>query len=80
MWIVDNSVEVIQKIVDFKKKGPAKNIRTYDFSTLYTSIPHNKLKKEIAWVISDCFNDKARKYIRIGRDSARWSKTKGKKR
>ena len=78
MRIVDNSMEVIQKIVDFKKKGHAKNIRTYDFSTLYTSIPHSKLKKEIAWVISECFNDKKRKYIRIGRDSARWSSTKGK--
>ncbi len=78
MWIVDNSMEVIQKIVDFKKKGPAKNIRTYDFSTLYTSIPHSKLKKEIAWVISECFNDKKRKYIRIEKNSARWSSTKGK--
>ena len=39
------------------QKGLAKNTRTYDFSTLYTSIPHKDLKMEIVWVISGCFND-----------------------
>ena len=56
MWITENSVEVIQKIIEVKK-GQAKNIRTYDFSTLYTSIPHRELKEKISWVISQCFDD-----------------------
>ena len=77
MWIVDNSVDVMQKIIDIKRE-PARNIRTYDFSTLYTSIPHDKLKRQIAWVINQCFNDKFRRFIRIGRDSAHWSSSRGK--
>ena len=42
MWIVENSVEVMQKIID-NKREPARNVRTYDFSTLCTFVPHKKL-------------------------------------
>ena len=78
MWIVDNSVDVIHKITDIEH-GSAKNIRTFDFSTLYTSIPHRKLKEQIDWVISECFNDDSRKFIKIGKESAHWSSSRGKK-
>ncbi len=76
MWIVDNSMDVMQKIVDLKE--PAKNVRTYDFSTLYTSLPHRKLKDKLAWVIDQCFDDGARRFIKINRSSAHWSKSRGK--
>ena len=78
MWIVDNSVEVIEKIDKINKRKNVKNIRTYDFSTLYTSIPHKKLKQQMDWVISQAFNDDARKFIRIDNASAHWSKSRGK--
>ena len=78
MWIVDNSVEVIDKIKEINNKNQVRNIRTYDFSTLYTSIPHKQLKQQLKWVISEAFNDGARKFIRIGNASARWSKSRGK--
>ena len=78
MWIVDNSVEVIEKINKINERKNVKNIRTYDFSTLYTSIPHTKLKQQMKWVISQAFNDKARKFIRIGNVSAHWNKSRGK--
>ena len=78
MWIVDNSVDVTQKIIELNRKGPIKNIRTHDFSTLYTSIPHRQLKEQISWVISQCFDDENRQFIRIGNGSARWSSSRGK--
>ena len=78
MWIVDNSVEVIDKIKEINNKNQVRNIRTYDFSTLYTFIPHKQLKQQLNWVISEAFDDGARKFIRIGNDSARWSKSRGK--
>ena len=76
MWIVDNSVEVLNKISQCNKKS-VKNVRTYDFSTLYTSIPHEKLKKRITRVIDQCFNKDGRRYIRINKASACWSRTRG---
>ena len=77
MCILENSVEVMEKIID-NKRELARNVRTYDFSTLYTSIPHKKLQDQIAWVVSQCFNDKSRKFIKIEGGSARWSSSSGK--
>jgi hypothetical protein len=43
MWILKNSIELLENLKsrDFSKID---NIKTYDFSTLYTTIPHKKLK------------------------------------
>ena len=63
-WIIDNSCSVL----DLVKKcnlNSVNNIRTYDFSTLYTSIPHSKLKGAIAWVINKAFIGKNKKYINL---------------
>ena len=78
MGIVDNYVKVINRINDINRKRRIRNIRTYDFSTLYTSIPHTELKKQIKWVIDQAFNNESRKFIHIGKGSARWSKSRGK--
>ena len=73
-WIVDNSLSVhkILKQCDTK----AKNLATYDFSTLYTSIPHKKLKIQISWVIEKAFKGMNKKYIKINKFCARWSNKK----
>ena len=73
-WIVDNSLSVhkILKQCDTK----AKNVATYDFSTLYTSIPHKKLKIQISWVIEKAFKGMNKKYIKINKFCARWSNKK----
>ena len=65
MWIVDNSAKVLDNLRKFNDKNLAKNIRTYDFSTLYTSIPHKDLKAQIAWVVSESFNKDARRFVHI---------------
>ena len=41
MWIINNSQQIFAKM-----KGKIRNLKTYDFSTLYTSILHAKLLKE----------------------------------
>jgi hypothetical protein len=45
MWILKNSKELLEnsKSHDFCKID---SIKTYDFFTLYTTIPHNKLKSK----------------------------------
>jgi hypothetical protein len=39
MWILKNSKELLANL-----KAQINSIKTYDFSTLYTTIPHDKLK------------------------------------
>ena len=77
MWIVDNSIEVLRKIKE-SNKNKTRNVRTYDFSTLYTSLPHKKLKERIAQVINQCFNNEGRRYIHINGQHASCKKARGK--
>ena len=70
MWIVDNSVKVLDKISKCNKRK-VKNVRTYDFSTLYTSIPHSNLKSRIRMAIEQVFNNSGRRYIRFGKGQAK---------
>jgi len=74
MWIIDNSLEV-HKLMHFtsSKKSPPRNIITYDFSTLYTSIPHDKLKEEIKSLIQKAFSGMNKKYIKVTSSKAYWS-------
>src|ERR1700722_10061141 len=55
MWIIDHSLEV-HKLLTSSKNSKPKNIITYDFSTLYTSIPHEKLKEQIKLLIHKAFH------------------------
>ena len=73
-WIVDNSLGVHKLLQQCDTK--AKNAVTYDFSTLYTSIPHNKLKNQMSWVVEKAFTGMNKQYIKINKFCARWSTKK----
>ena len=52
-WSIINSSELLSK---FKAKGfKALKISTYDFSTLYTTMPHNLIKKQLIDLIEHTF-------------------------
>jgi len=66
MFIIKNSDDILDKIKTFnmgKKRnfGKAKSVQTFDFSTLYTTIPHHLLKEKIKSVIHEAF--KGRNFI-----------------
>jgi len=87
---IDNTVFVIDnrdKVIDFMdisnaKGEPRKCISTWDFSTLYTNIPHDKLISKMTSFVKKLFNANPEKpYICCsdkGR-SAYWSKSISKK-
>jgi hypothetical protein len=55
MWILKNSKELLESLeADFFSQ--IYSIKTYDFTTLYTTIPHDKLKTGFFGIIIDsCF-------------------------
>ena len=57
MWILKNSKSLLE---DLKSKSLHKvtSIATYDFSTLYTTIPHRTLKARLADLIKQSFHSK----------------------
>ena len=75
MFIIDNSMEV-HKLMQKSTKNKPRNIITYDFSTLYTSIPHDKLKHEIKLLVEQAFNGMNKKYVKVTKSKAYWSNTK----
>ena len=54
MWIVKNSTSLLSSL-DQLDIRTATSVQTYDFSTLYTSIPHNLLKSRITALIHNSF-------------------------
>ena len=53
MWILKNSKELLETLQTTKIKYTS--IRTFDFSTLYTTIPHDKLKSRISLLVKQAF-------------------------
>ena len=67
MWIIQNSMELQDTL---QKNG--RNLTTYDFSTLYTSIPHDKLKEKLNELITRAFKGMNKKYIKVNKYQAIW--------
>ena len=64
-WVLQNSTPIINTLNKINKKKNAKSISTFDFSTLYTNLPHDKLIKELTDVIDFAFDGGNSKYINI---------------
>ena len=63
-YVIDNNADVIQFLSQNNKlQSKHKSLATYDFKTLYTSIPHNLLKDKMKSFIERIFKRKGKKYI-----------------
>ena len=54
MWILKNSTSLLS-LLDVRT---GTSVRTFDFSTLYTSIPHDLLKSRISNLVHNAFRKK----------------------
>ena len=81
-WVIENSTPVIDKLSRINEKKGAKDISTYDFSTLYTKLQHDDLISNLHEVVDFAFKggnekkDGNRKYLTISGRSTFWSKKK----
>ena len=73
MWILKNSTNLLSSLSHLGVHR-ATSIQTFDFSTLYTSIPHDLLKFRLNNIINNAFKHKngATRYthIKIGRNKS----------
>ena len=61
LWSIKNSCEVLNKL---KSRGfCASSLSTYDFSTLYTTLPHNLIKDKLVDLIERSFQREGSHYI-----------------
>ena len=74
-WILQNTEPILDKIKNINRRKGAKSISTYDFSTLYTKLPHDKLINELHRLIDFVFEGGDRNYIKISNwGKASWGK------
>ena len=60
-WSIKNSGEILNKL---KSRGfLAYGLSTYDFSTLYTTLPHNLIKDKLTELIEQPFNREGSLYL-----------------
>ena len=76
MWIINNSLDVIRVLEekqlalnqlgqkkDNRKQLALNHVSTWDFSTLYTSLPHAQLKKQLHDLLERVSNTKGKSFI-----------------
>ena len=74
-WVIQNSQPVLNTINKINDKKNAKNVSSFDFSTLYTNIPHTKLLEKLSGIIRFIFKGGTRSTISIDKYGiARWTK------
>jgi len=71
MWILKNSKDLLEYIQS-RFLSSCNSIKPFDFPTLYTTIPHSKLKDKLRELVQLCFIKKnghrRYKYLVLGRD------------
>ena len=69
MWILKNSKELLENL-KAQSLHSVNGIKSFDFSTLYTTIPHDKLKSRLKEIINQCFfhknGNRRLQYVVIG--------------
>jgi hypothetical protein len=82
MWILKNSEDQLEYIqsIQYRSLSSCNSINTFDFSTLYITIPHSKRKDTLRELIQLCFiknNGQCRyKCLALGRDRSYFVKQK----
>ena len=60
-WSIKNSGEILNKL---KSRGfLASGLSSYDFSTLYTTLPHNLIREKLTELIEQTFNREDSLYL-----------------
>ena len=62
-YVIDSNKDVLDFMFNNNMCAGRKSICTFDFSTLYTSIPHDQLKSNLCKFVDRIFDIKNKKYI-----------------
>ena len=74
-WVIQNNEKVINCINKLNKRNSVRSMSTFDFSTLYTKIPHEKLLDVLNGITDFCFQGGSHEFISFTLSSksyARW--------
>ena len=73
-WIIENSQQVLDHLVKINYFSSAMHADSFDFSNLYTSIPHASLKKALVSLIKEAYKVRDSIFLVVNRcGKAHWS-------
>ena len=72
--MIENSKPLIDKLDVINTKKKAKEVSTFDFSTLYTNLPHDDLLRVLNEIIDFAFDGGNRNYIGFNEYKVFWMK------
>ena len=74
MWILKNSKDLLDNLKS-RSFSQVSSIKTFDFSTLYTTLPHDKLKTRLKQTIHKAFSHRnyGSKFVVLGYNSTYFS-------
>ena len=73
-WIIDNSLTFLDDISNIKTD----HLETYDFSTLYTSLPHAEIKQKLRNLFKKIYDREGKEFINANHRKAYFSSIKNK--
>ena len=73
-WVINNSKPLIERLEVINTRKKAKEISTFDFSTLYTKLPHIDLIKVLNSHIDFVFDGGNNKYLGYSDNKVFWKK------
>ena len=73
-WVINNTKAFIDKLNVINTRKKAKEISTFDFSTLYTKLPHDDLIRVLNSIIDFVFKGGTRNYLGFSEFSTFWMK------
>ena len=73
-WIIDNNQPILECFNNYSNTDRARNIQTYDFSTLYTNLKHDEIKVALRDVVKLAFRHSKCNYISIYNKGFAWVK------
>jgi hypothetical protein len=76
--VSDGTEQILKDIDRLNSRKRAKNIESFDFSTLYTKIPQEDLKEKLKEIVKRAFKGGICKYVKVDKYKASWA-AKGEK-
>ena len=71
-WVVQNNKPVVTDAMNgLNKRRKATSVSTFDVSTFYTKLPHNKLLMVLNSLSDFCFEGVESNYIKVNNHGAR---------
>ena len=74
-WVVESNQPILDCVNKLNSTETAKSVTTYDFSNLYTSLPHEEILETISIMVDDVFRSREKKRLPLKLAVSKSSKT-----